>query len=68
MMFDPDKVERLMPACGVDSTMRVVPHMVDIVDGWYVRYDEYAELLSLYGTVCELLRISQSYVDNPPKP
>lgn len=33
-------LERLMPACGVDSTMRVTPHMVDIADGYYCRYDD----------------------------
>lgn len=58
--FDPEKVERLMPACGVDSTMRVIPHMVDIQDGRYLRYSDYDALLALHNASLERERELQA--------
>jgi len=65
MMFDPDKVERW------DSDGSPMISSYDskaFADGRFVLAKDYHQLLAMYGTVCELLRITQSYVDNPPKP
>jgi len=63
MMFDPEKVERFNVLWNGDVIPDDVPHL-EVV---YAK--DFDELVKEYGLVCELLRITQSYVDNnPPKP
>lgn len=54
--FDPSKVKRLHPECGIDCTICANPHLIELGEGKYVNESDYDALSLRYTNLQHFMR------------